>query len=1146
MIKAIFSKLCPNCGGDISSERLTKGLPCERCLPVVEHDLCKSIKDGSLKSICNVEEELLEWMEEFKRGLSASPWALQKTWAKRVLVGSSFALLAPTGVGKTSFGLSMVSFLAKKGKKSYVILPTKLLVEQTVRKLKDFGIKENEILFFGDDKNKEKEEKKKRLVEGQFLVLITTSMFLYKNYQIIPKDFSFIFVDDVDSFLKTAKNVDKALYLLGYTEEDIELALKLIKLKEKPNKSQEDWDKIRDYSKQLREISNQKAGVLVVSSATSNPKSSRIKLFRELLGFEVGTPTFYLRNIVDAYEDINALPLEEWIRKLGKGGLIFVPSDKGKEYVDLLKEELSFKGISSLTYEELTEENLRLFESGQVDVLIGIASYRNPLARGFDMPHVVRYALFYGVPKIVVSLKLESNLSHLLWALSSIRSNIVKKLPQLSQKLDGWLSQLRSYQYLTEEFLSDKPELKAKIDRLKAELEEFLRSEEVLSILRQSEDVSLRVTEEGYQLVVSDVTGYLQASGRTSRMFAGGISKGLSLVLVDDKRAFNHLIKKVRWFSEDIQFVKVGEINLEELMQEIEKDRNLIREFIKSEKPSNNTDLLKPVLIVVESPNKARTIANFFGKAVRRRVGGHEVLETSTESRYLMITASLGHVLDLVNEGGFHGVILNDGIQPMYEVIEGKRELVESLRKLAFESEEVFIATDPDAEGEKIGWDIAQLLKPFAKSIKRMEFHEITKKAIVKALNELRDVDENKVKAQIVRRVSDRWVGFEFSQMLWSAFGKNWLSAGRVQTPVLGWIVEREKEHRKKIYKVLVNLGEKDRRLVVEFSFEDKQSAKEFFDSLEYVEVHTLSEKEELRYPPPPYRTDTMLKDASDKYRFSLPKTMELAQTLFELGFITYHRTDSVRVSDYGIALAKEYIKEEFGEEYFNPRVWGEGGAHECIRPTKMLEPEELRSMQVSGQLEGITNQHILLYELIFKRFVASQMKPVKVKVKEILIKAGNLEQKKEIIAEVLEDGWNKVLPLELSLSLEGKLDVRELKQFRKQPKAYLYTHGELVQEMKNRGVGRPSTYAMIISKLIERGYVIERKNFLIPTSLGKMVYEYLSKEEKIKKFLSEQFTKELEELMDLVAEGKADYQKILKDLYQDIISVEQEVEVRR
>ncbi|WP_448584710.1 reverse gyrase [Thermocrinis sp.] len=1146
MIKAIFSKLCPNCGGDVSSERLAKGLPCEKCLPGDE-DLCKSLKTGLLRNMCDVEKELSEWMEEFKRGLSASPWALQKTWAKRVLLGNSFALLAPTGVGKTSFGLSMVSFLAKKGKKSYVILPTKLLVEQTVRKLRDFGIDDSEILSFGDEDKKEKEQKKERLREGNFLVLVTTSMFLYKNYETIPKGFSFIFVDDVDSFLKTAKNVDKALYVLGYKQEEIDLAIKLIKLKEKPNKSPEDWTKIKDYSKQMREIYNQKGGVLVVSSATSNPKSNRIKLFRELLGFEVGTPTFYLRNIVDAYEDINVLPLEEWIKKLGKGGLIFVSSDKGKEYVDLLKEELRSKGVSSLTYEELSEENLKLFESGQVDVIIGIASYRNPLARGFDMPHVVRYAIFYGVPKIVVSLKLESNLSHLLWALSSIRSNIVKKLPNLSQKLDSWISQLKRYQYLSEEFLSDKPELMAKINNLKTELEEFFHSEEVSNVLRQSEDVSLRITNEGYQLVVSDVTGYLQASGRTSRMFAGGISKGLSIVLVDDRRAFNHLIKKVRWFSEDIQFVRIEDIDLNELISEIERDRAFIREFIKkSEQFSNNTDLLKPILIVVESPNKARTIANFFGKAVRRRVGGHEVLETSTESHYLMITASLGHVLDLSSEGGFHGVILNEGVEPIYEVIEGKGELVESLRKLAFESEEVLIATDPDAEGEKIGWDIAQLVKPFAKDIKRMEFHEVTKKAIIKALNELRDIDQNRVMSQIVRRVSDRWVGFEFSQKLWSAFGKNWLSAGRVQTPVLGWIIEREKEYRKKIYKVSVNLGEKDKKFVVEWIFENKQSAKGFFDSLEYVEIHPISEREELRYPPPPYRTDTMLKDASDRYRFSLPKTMELAQTLFELGFITYHRTDSVRVSDYGIALAKEYIKEEFGEDYFSPRVWGEGGAHECIRPTKMLEPEELRSMQVSGQVEGLTNQHLALYELIFKRFVASQMRPVKVKVKEVLIRAGDLEQKREILTEVLEDGWNRIFPLELSPSLEGKIYVKELKQFKKQPKVYLYTHGELVQEMKNRGIGRPSTYATIISKLIERGYVIEKKNFLIPTSLGKMVYEYLSKEENIKKFLSEQFTKELEELMDLVSEGKADYQKILKDLYQDIISVEHLMEVKQ
>jgi reverse gyrase len=350
-----------------------------------------------------VEKELLGWVEEFRRGVSAEPWDLQRTWAKRVLMGHSFGLLAPTGVGKTSFGLSMVSFLAKKNKRSYVILPTKLLVEQTVRKLKSFGLDEGHILYFGDDTEKEKREKRKRLEEGNFLVLVSTSMFLYKNYESLPKDFAFIFVDDVDSFLKTAKNIDKALYLLNFSPEDIELALKLIRLKEKLNKSQEDWQEIKKLSEQVARVSQKRKGVLVVSSATSNPRSSRIKLFRELLGFEVGTPTFYLRNVLDTYEDINKLPLEEWIRKLGKGGLVFVPSDKGKEYVDVLKEELSQKGISCLTYEELSEENLARYEKGEVDVLIGIASYRNPLARGFDMPHVVRYAIFYGVPKIVVS-----------------------------------------------------------------------------------------------------------------------------------------------------------------------------------------------------------------------------------------------------------------------------------------------------------------------------------------------------------------------------------------------------------------------------------------------------------------------------------------------------------------------------------------------------------------------------------------------------------------------------------------------------------------------------------------------------------------------------------------------------------------------
>jgi reverse gyrase len=386
-------------------------------------------------------------------------------------------------------------------------------------------------------------------------------------------------------------------------------------------------------------------------------------------------------------------------------------------------------------------------------------------------------------------------------------------------------------------------------------------------------------------------------------------------------------------------------------------------------------------------------------------------------------------------------------------------------------------------------------------------------------------------------------VGFEFSQRLWSALGKNWLSAGRVQTPVLGWIIQREKEYRQKVYKVQIDLSQEGRKFLLELTFEEKDKAKAFFEGLEKVDIKVLGEREELRNPPPPYRTDTMLKDASDRYRFSLPKTMELSQSLFEWGFITYHRTDSVRVSDYGIALAGEYIKEEFGKEYFSPRVWGEGGAHECIRPTKALEPEELRSLWLSGQLgvDGFNKDHLLLYELIFKRFMASQIRPVKVKVMDVLIRAGDFEISRELVTDILEDGWNRILRFELQPHLSGELDVKDRKTLKVQPKAYLYTHGELVQEMKNRGIGRPSTYATIIAKLIERGYVIENKGFLIPTNLGKKVYEFLSAEEGIKKFLSEEWTKELEALMDLVEEGKEDYVKILRELYHQILAVKVE-----
>ncbi len=1145
MIGAVFEKLCPNCGGEITSYRLLKGLPCEKCLPkeVEREKVCYEIKEGKFKDFCNLLSELRDWEEFFKNRLGTSPWSLQRSWARKVFLNRCFAMLAPTGVGKTTFGLSMASYLAHKGKRSYIILPTQLLVEQVAERLKKFGINEEEVIVWGKLTEKKKKEYKERISKGDFKVLITTSMFLYRNYDILPKDFDFIFVDDVDSFLKTAKNVDKVLYLLGFSEEDINKALELIKLKEKPKKTEEDWNEINKKTEELKEIAKKRKGVIAVSSATGNPRSSRIKLFRELLGFEVGKPVLFLRNIVDLYDEVENLDtaLVENIKKLGKGGLIFVSSDYGKEKVEEIKKLLGEYGVKAITYEEKIEP----FEKGEVDVVIGISSYKNPLARGIDLPHVVRYAVFYGVPKIKVSLKVETSVSHLLWALLSLRPIITKdkELRNFAKKVDNWIQRLRRYAFLSEDFVENNIELKERIENLTKEIREFLLSESLIKKIKESDEITLRVSEGGYELVVADVTGYLQASGRTSRMYAGGLTKGLSLILVDDKKAFKNLEKKIRWFNQDISFKALSEVNLEEILREIDEDRRKVREILEGKVKPEYKEHVKPVLVVVESPNKARTIANFFGKPVSRKLGGIDVLEVMVGDLYLMITASLGHILDLIKNKAFHGVIVQEGEYiPVYEIIEGKEKVIEGLREVAQEVDTVLVGTDPDTEGEKIGWDIGTLLSPFMERIERIEFHEVTRKAIRNAIANPRKFNENLVKAQLVRRIADRWVGFEVSRILQQAFDKSWLSGGRVQIPVLGWIIEREKLYRKKKHVVQITFRENGRWLRLEYEFTDKKSAKEFYENLKEIEVETLEEWEEERKPLPPFTTDTMLKEASDRYKLSVPKVMSLAQELFEYGLITYHRTDSTRVSDVGINVAREWISEELGSDYFVPRTWGEGGAHECIRPTKPLDVEDIRSMIYAGQLQNLTREHLLLYELIFKRFMASQMKPVKVKVKRVKIKALDRETELKLSVEITREGFNRIYGVELAPNLEGRVSVEDKKELKSVPMAYLYTQGSLVEEMKKRGIGRPSTYATIISKLLERGYIIERNGFLIPTKLGKQVYEFLKSKEKILPFVSEEFTRQLEKLMDMVEEGKEDYRNILGELYNEVREFEEAV----
>jgi len=1124
LIEAIFKGLCPNCGGDITAERLLAGLLCEKCLPekVPQEALCNHIKEQDY-DLCTLRKRYSEWEKIFRNFVGFEPWELQKFWAKKLLLGRSFALLAPTGIGKTSWGLATSLYFAEKGKKSYIILPTRLLILQSYEKLKG-KIREKDLLVFGlDESKKEKEEKRKRLQEGDFKILITSSMFLYKNVDAIPRDFAFIFIDDVDSFLKTAKNIDKALYLLGFSEEDINFTMSYIRMRRNGGNQ----ENIKEVQEKVREIAKKARGVMVVSSATSNPKSERIRLFKELLSFDVGRPIFYLRNVEDVYEETNDLnkTLVERVKRFGKGGLVFLSSDFGKEYVDDIKNLLISEGITAESYDNLTPEVLEKYQKGEISVLIGISSYRNPLARGLDLPEVIRYAIFYGVPKIVVNLDIEGNVRHLLVALASIRPLIArdKNLEKHIANVDRWMKNLKKYSAVL-----NPP--KDKVDELRNTIKAFILSPEIYEKIKSADDIAIREENGKWILVVSDITGYLQASGRTSRLYVGGISKGLSYILVDDRKVFNNLVRKSRWwFSTDIVFKEASAVDIDEIFRQIDEDRERIRR-----KEGRRDDFLKPVLVIVESPHKAWTIANFFGRPISRNVNGQELFEVITEDKYLVITASFGHILDLNKEIGYFGVIENGKFVPVYEPIEEKERIISGIRDASKEFDMILVATDPDTEGEKISWDLKNLCAPFTKEIRRMEFHEVTKRAILNSLKESRDVDENLVKAQVVRRISDRWVGFELSQLIQRIFYKNYLSAGRVQTPVLGWVIERAKENKKRIYIVVIRKDGLDLR----FDFENKDEAQDFYNNLKYIQIIKDAEKIEEKGPLPPYTTDAILKDASDRFKLSVSRTMEVLQELFERGFITYHRTDSTRVSDTGINLAREYISEQFGEEYFRGRTWGEGGAHECIRPTRVLDVEDIKAMIYSGELEGFTPDHLKIYDLIFKRFIASQMRNVVLKGYEVVVKALDKEQRLELYEEILQDGFDKIFPVKLTRLPDGEIDVINNKFFYSIPKVPLFTQGSLVEEMKKRGLGRPSTYATIVSRLLERGYVIEKNGYLIPTPLGEKVYQYLNSDQERFRFVREDFTRELEELMDKVETGEKDYQAILRSLRNELKKV--------
>ncbi|MEM0089326.1 MAG: reverse gyrase [Archaeoglobaceae archaeon] len=1027
----IYEDLCPICGKDLSFEEIEKGL-------------CLTEK----KKIC---EELGFEFESFFEKCVAPLREIQRMWAKRILRGESFSLVAPTGIGKTSFGLSMALFLATKGKKSYVIFPTSLLVKQAVSTLKLFAEKLKLDAGFNEIKNISigfyySEVKKDEFVGNlrNFDIIITTSQFLAKNFEML-KDFRFhfIFVDDVDAVLKSSKNVDRILQVLAREEK----------------------------------------GVLVVSTATAKV-GRKAELFRKVLNFSIGSSQFYLRNIEDVIA--NGASLGEILTKLGKGGIIYARSI---EECEKLYENLKDFRVGIVTSKD--SKDFELFLKGEIDHLIGTAHHYGALVRGIDLPEKVRFAVFIGCP--VHGIKVED--------IDRVSPSMLKILAHLyrdDERIEKFIPKLRFVEKVSEE--------------LRKALKEVMTEKEVL--------VKDAVVRKG-EIIFPDVRTYLQASGRTSRLTVSGLTKGASFVFESDEEILRAFIERAKIF--DLSFKSFSEIDLERLRKEIDESREVRREV----------KLIKPALFIVESPTKAKQIARFFGKPGIRFIDSVPVYEVPTENYLLLITATLGHITDLVTNRGFHGV---EGFTPIYTTIkrckncgtqftesacpkckgnefEDSRRIISTLRKVAEEAEVVIIGTDPDAEGEKICWDLRCLL---CGEIKRAEFHEVTKRAIVSALRELKQPNLNLVKSQILRRIEDRWIGFELSQKLQNNFGRKNLSAGRAQTPVLGWIIDRYRESRKK--KTIAVLQDLDITLELETSEKELN-----------VKVELIEQRVEKRTPLPPYTTNSLLFDANAILKISTKQTMQIAQDLFENGLITYHRTDSTRVSEVGMSIAKEFLG-----EHFQGREWFSEGAHECIRPTRAIDRNSLERLIYEQILvvENFSWMHFALYDLIFRRFMASQCRDFEVTVKRFRIYANGKEFEEERIVNANGKAYDLFKSVWVRKDLNPGV-YRTKVEIRKVPVASLLTQAELIKLMKERGIGRPSTYATIVDKLFSRNYVIEKNGKLIPTKDGIEVYEYLVAN--YERFISENRTKALEEKMDAIERGEMDYLEALKELYEEI-----------
>ena len=540
-------------------------------------------------------------------------------------------------------------------------------------------------------------------------------------------------------------------------------------------------------------------------------------------------------------------------------------------------------------------------------------------------------------------------------------------------------------------------------------------------------------------------------------------------------------------------------------------------------------------LVIVESPTKIKTVSKYL------------------KGDYI-VRASIGHIRDLPKNNK-KAVDIPGGFIPHYEISKGKEKIVAEIKELAKKADEVILATDPDREGESISWHIKEACE--LKKPKRIVFNEITESAVKEAMKHPRDIDAKLVKAQEARRVLDRLVGYDLSGLIWKKV-RYGLSAGRVQSPALRIIMEREREIRAFIpenYWIISGEFSVENEKIILTCEENPKTEKETNRIIEIArknqwQIINVSQTETKRSPRPPFITSTLQQTASSRFGFAPSRTMGIAQKLYEQGLITYMRTDSANISKEALPQIYKEIEKLYGKEYLAPKTYASKSktaqeAHEAIRPTN-----------ATLKTAGHTDEQKKLYRLIWQRVIASQMADAKIlrtkisaNIKEVIANNANLIQNnannKETIPNfsttggiTIFDGWLAADPaargedIELPKIKQNELlkllDIKsEAKQTEPLPR---YTEAGLIKELEKREIGRPSTYAAIIKTIQDRGYVEKEGRTLKPTDTGDVVSSFLEKN--FSSYISDSFTAEMENELDEIAEGKRKYETMLNDFY--------------